>query len=66
MDVHDKRLTAIEKKIDAVNVNDAEEPNKYKNKKFVKCDTCESVFEWCTHCNKCGESGHKRKDCTKN
>ena len=30
----------------------------------IKCQTCENnrvVF--CRHCNKCGEDGHKRKDC---
>ena len=71
MDVHDNRLTAIEKKLAGVNTgkdDDAElnNTNKYKNKKFIKCDKCEQEKKWCTHCNKCGKSDHRRKNCTKN
>ena len=34
--------------------------------KFPKCEDCEREKKFCTHCSKCGESGHKYKDCTKN
>ena len=67
MDVHDKRLTAIEKKLGAANAaNGDADTNPHKNKRFVKCEACEREKKWCNHCNKCGESGHKRKDCPKN
>jgi hypothetical protein len=35
-------------------------------RKFVKCQNCEQQKLFCTHCAKCGESGHKQRDCTKN
>ena len=35
-------------------------------RKYCKCQSCEERGVYCTHCSKCGESGHKRKDCTKN
>ena len=64
MDSYDKRLDAIEKKVNLSPADDAEDKNnKYKNKKFIKCDNCEREKKWCTHCNNCGEGGHKRKDC---
>ena len=33
-------------------------------KKFIKCKSCEERKVYCTHCNKCGKGGHKRRDCT--
>jgi hypothetical protein len=63
MDGYDKRLEAMEQKIGVGNGNDDDKVNKYKNKKFVKCETCETEKKWCTHCNNCGEGGHKRRDC---
>ena len=33
---------------------------------FPRCSACQPDKKFCTHCAKCGESGHKRKDCPKN
>ena len=33
-------------------------------KKGIKCNVCEPIpGSFCKHCNKCGEEGHKRKNC---
>ena len=32
----------------------------------IKCEDCERNKKFCTHCSKCGESGHKFKECPKN
>ena len=33
-------------------------------KKGIKCAVCEPIpGSFCKHCNKCGEEGHKRKNC---
>ena len=32
----------------------------------VKCENCEWEKKFCRHCTECGESGHSRKDCSKN
>ena len=37
-----------------------------RNVHFPKCATCERERKYCTHCTKCGEADHKRKDCPKN
>ena len=34
--------------------------------KFAKCEACERDRKFCTHCNKCGKEGHKRKECPEN
>ena len=33
---------------------------------FPRCEACAPDRKHCTHCAKCGESGHKRKECPKN
>ena len=38
--------------------------NSYANKRYIKCKSCEERRVFCTHCNKCGKGGHKRRDCT--
>ena len=35
-------------------------------RKFVKCKSCEQQQLFCNHCAKCGEGGHKQRDCKKN
>ena len=34
-------------------------------RRSIKCESCEAQGPgvYCRHCNKCGEEGHKRKDC---
>ena len=33
-------------------------------RKGIKCQACEQIpGSYCKHCSKCGQSGHKRKDC---
>ncbi len=32
----------------------------------MKCAKCEEEGIYCTHCSKCGETGHKKAACTKN
>ena len=63
MDGYDKRLAAIEKNIADRNVAEYvdEKQSKFKNKKFIKCDSCEREKKWCTHCSRCGDGDHKRK-----
>ena len=39
-------------------------PSLYANKRYIKCKSCEERTVYCTHCNKCGKGGHKRRDCT--
>jgi hypothetical protein len=34
-------------------------------KPFVKCTECQKTNAFCTHCTNCGETGHKRFNCTK-
>ena len=63
MDGYDKRLDAMEKRMSAGGLNSS---NPYKNKRYIKCEACEKDGKWCTHCSKCGEGDHKRKDCQKN
>ena len=38
----------------------------YVKRKYVKCKSCEQRNVFCTHCAKCGEGGHKQRDCPKN
>ena len=33
---------------------------------FPRCSACQPDRLYCTHCAKCGEPGHKQKDCPKN
>ena len=50
------------------NANNGEDQNEDNRRRdtrprYIKCRSCEERRVYCTHCNKCGEGGHKRKDC---
>ena len=34
--------------------------------RFPKCAACERTNAFCTHCSRCGDPGHKRRECTLN
>ena len=61
MDTYEKKLEAIEKAAWSGKGGG----NRGKGK-FAKCAACDRDGKFCTHCNKCGEEGHKRKDCPGN
>ena len=61
MDSYEKKLEAIEKAAWTGKGGG----NRGKGK-FAKCESCERDGKFCTHCNKCGKEGHKRKDCPGN
>ena len=62
MDTYEKKLEAIEK---AAWTGGKGGGNRGKGK-FAKCEACDRDGKFCTHCNKCGKEGHKRKDCQEN
>lgn len=59
IDGYDKRLDAMERKMNGADAG----KYKYKNKNFIKCDNCEKEKKYCTHCHNCGEGGHKAREC---
>ena len=70
MDGYDKKLEDLSRKVDAGKDGDKKNGSDGtdKRKRFdFKCEECQAANRrYCPHCNKCGESDHKRKDCTKN
>ena len=62
-----KRMDTYEKKLEAIEKAAWTGKGGGKGKgKFAKCESCEREGKFCTHCNKCGKEGHKRKDCSEN
>ena len=62
MDSYDQKLENIEK---AVKSGAGGGGNRGRGT-FAKCENCERERKFCTHCNKCGNEGHKRKECPEN
>ena len=72
MDGYDRKLEDLTKKVEAGTKNeDKKDGDDKKGKKHlrfeVRCEECvREKKKFCSHCNKCGGSGHQRKDCTEN
>ena len=70
MDGYDRKLDDLTKKVQAGGNNDkkvGDGTDKRKSRFDFRCEECQAANKrYCPHCNKCGESDHKRKDCTKN
>ena len=58
------RVDKLEAGFEAFKVQMAASGNGGGGKKGIKCAVCEPIpGSYCKHCNKCGEEGHKRKNC---
>ena len=57
--VVEERLKKLEDKLSADNRG----TGSARRNRFPKCKDCERDNKFCTHCSKCGEAGHKNKDC---
>ena len=71
MDGYDQKLSELTRKVEAggkedkTGAGDGSDKNNNKRPSF-KCEACHKENKrWCSHCHKCGESGHKRNDCPK-
>ena len=71
MDGYDQKLSELTRKVEAggnedkTGAGDGSDKNNSKRPSF-KCEACHKDNKrWCSHCHKCGESGHKRNECPK-
>ena len=74
MDGYDVKLEELTRKVDARQSRDGKDgadggdKKNYQKTRFdFRCEEClKANKRFCSHCNKCGDGGHKRKDCPKN
>ena len=71
MDGYDRKLDDLTKKVQAGGSDDkkggGDGADKRKSRFDFRCEECQAAHKrYCPHCNKCGESDHKRKDCPEN
>ena len=67
MDELRNRLDKLERKAATDdNRQDGSGQGNSKRKFIPKCQNCEQQNLYCNHCAKCGEGGHKQRECTKN
>lgn len=57
-----KQLTALKADIDHIKANQNQNT---KPSTYVGCKACVERGEWCSHCYKCGEEGHRGRQCLK-
>ena len=58
------RVDKLEAGFEAMKVQLTTIPAVGGGRKGIKCQACELIpGMYCKHCSKCGQGGHKRKDC---
>ena len=62
MDEMRGKILTLEKKLEKGSNQD----NGNRWREIPKCQNCQDRKVYCTHCAKCGEGGHKQRDCPKN